>query len=298
VSPHIKLSFILGLIMVGPSLAAMSLLETGRTSSALVLLTLHAALGLALLPFLSRAILRLVVFRDLEELSDFSARLRTGGLPQPFNLPVESADEHMLIRLKRNLNWMLHLLGDREKRLLWRLEETDRLRRDMEDLSRRDPLTSLGNRRAFEDALARVEPAGPDRHLLLIDCDKFKQVNDAHGHQAGDEVLIVLARILSDSLRAGLDQAFRLGGDEFAVLLGCGEPQARDVAERIRTRFRESNGRGCTLSMGLAPLRPISGSSLAPWGGVVARADTALYDAKGAGGNRLSLRCRPQPPSP
>ncbi|MFP5240034.1 MAG: GGDEF domain-containing protein [Acidobacteriota bacterium] len=295
-SPHLKLSCILAAIMVGPSLAAMTLLEAGKASPALALLALHAALGLALLPFLAKAILRFVVYRELEELSVFSARLRRGGLPEPFALPVEAEDEHMLIRLKRNLNWMLHLLEDREKRLLWRLEETDKMRRDMEDLSRRDPLTGLGNRRAFEDALAHAGPSSlHERHLLLIDCDKFKQVNDSHGHQAGDEVLLVLAGILQDSVREGVDQAFRLGGDEFAVLLGCRELKARDVAERIRMRFRDVNGRGCTLSIGLAPLCPVNGSCGAARGGVVARADNALYDAKGSGGNRVSLRSSPQP---
>ena len=290
VSPHVKLSCILAAIMVGPSLAAMALLESGKASPALALLALHAALGIALLPYLAKAILRFVVYRELEELSVFAARLRRGGLPEPFALPVEAEDEHMLIRLKRNLNWMLHLLEDREKRLLWRLEETDKMRRDMENLSRRDPLTGLGNRRAFEDALARAgSDAFPERHLLLIDCDKFKQVNDSHGHQAGDEVLLVLAGILQDSVRQSEDQAFRLGGDEFAVLLCCRELKARDVAERIRMRFRDVNGRGSTLSLGLTTLRAFNGSGGAALKTVVAKADAALYAAKESGGDRVSL---------
>nr|WP_279355775.1 GGDEF domain-containing protein [Fundidesulfovibrio agrisoli] len=160
----------------------------------------------------------------------------------------------------------------------------------MEDLSRRDPLTGLGNRRAFEDALARTgSEAFPERHLLLIDCDKFKQVNDAHGHQAGDEVLLVLAGILQDSVREGVDQAFRLGGDEFAALLCCRELQARDVAERIRMRFRDVNGRGSTLSLGLTSVRSASEPGGAAFETVVARADAALYAAKGSGGDRVSV---------
>ncbi|MFZ5428469.1 MAG: GGDEF domain-containing protein [Thermodesulfobacteriota bacterium] len=284
-SPHVKLSMVLVPILAGPSVTALAFLETGRQGEAAALLAIHGALSIALLPFISRLALYLSVLRELKEVAAFAYRLRRGGFPAPFELPVEKEDEHILIRLKRSLNWMLHMLKDREKRLLWRLEETGQAMKDLEDLSRTDPLTGLGNRRRFDEAVAGLASKGQGGRLLLMDCDRFKQVNDAHGHQAGDEVLTLLAGIMRDSVRARSDEVFRLGGDEFAVILGCTEDQALEVAGRIRERFKRTNGRGCTLSMGLAACDAAGGA-----GGLVARADAALYDAKGAGGDTIGLR--------
>ncbi|WP_243358335.1 GGDEF domain-containing protein [Fundidesulfovibrio terrae] len=293
-SPHIKLASILSLIMVAPVIAALALLENGNRPGALALLAIHCALSIALLPFIARFCLFVCVFKDLAEVGEFAGRLRKGGFPHPFELPVEKEDEHILYKLKRNLNWMLHILKDKEKRLLWRLEETDLARRNLEDLSRTDPLTGLGNRRGFDEAVAGMSRADAGAvtlmRLLFIDCDKFKQVNDTHGHQAGDEVLRILAAIIRESVREGFDAPFRLGGDEFAVLLSCREDQAVDVAERIRERFKESNGHGSTLSLGLTSFRPVGCAGETAWEAVVARADAALYDAKGSGGDKVSLR--------
>lgn len=266
-------------------MTALALIETGRRAEAAALLAIHGALSIALLPFVSRLALYLSVFRELREVAAFAARLRRGAFPAPFELPVEKEDEHILIRLKRSLNWMLHMLKDREKRLLWRLEETGQAMKDLEDLSRTDPLTGLGNRRRFDEAVAELASRGQGGRLLLMDCDRFKQVNDAHGHQAGDEVLMLLAGIMRDSVRAGMDGVFRLGGDEFAVLLGCSQDQALEVAGRIRERFKKTNGRGCTLSMGLAACGVAGGT-----GGLAARADAALYEAKDAGGDTIRSR--------
>lgn len=294
VSPHIKLAVFLAVTVSLPILAALALLESGRTSVAVALLALHGALGLGLMPFLARFALHFCVLGELSKVDAFTSKLRGGGFPEPFSLPVEREDEHLLLRLKRNLNWMLHQLKDRENRLIWRLEETDQARRVMEDLSRTDSLTGLFNRRHFEQTLQSKAlcPLDPDKEtwLLMIDCDKFKQVNDTLGHQTGDEVLRLLARIIRESVREGCDSAFRLGGDEFAVLLPCLEVQARDVAERIRQRFKESNGQGCTLSIGLSSGMTVCGASGICWNQVIARADAAVYAAKSAGGDSVNLR--------
>ncbi len=98
----------------------------------------------------------------------------------------------------------------------------ERMRRDHARLSREvllDPLTGLGNRRAFDDWCARSrsepEPAG----LLVMDVDRFKKVNDVHGHAVGDQVLRTIGRLITEHVRAG-DLAVRLGGDEFAIVFG------------------------------------------------------------------------------
>ena len=110
------------------------------------------------------------------------------------------------------------------------------------ELSSRDPLTGLANRRHFEMMLAgevdRVARAGEPALVLLIDIDHFKKVNDAHGHPAGDEVLKHVAHTLQDCIRP-MDTVARFGGEEFAMILpNCPPSFAQAVAERIRIRVQ------------------------------------------------------------
>lgn len=108
----------------------------------------------------------------------------------------------------------------------------DRLRAAL----RRDPLTGLGNRRALFDVLERGERNGA---LLYCDLDRFKPINDAHGHAAGDQVLAQVGRRIGATVRAG-DLAVRAGGDEFVVLAyGADHAAAAALAERIRTAVAE-----------------------------------------------------------
>ncbi|WP_143162905.1 GGDEF domain-containing protein [Couchioplanes caeruleus] len=112
------------------------------------------------------------------------------------------------------------------------------LRRRLDALSRSDPLTGGLNRRGFDErlaaALAEADRTGEPVALLVLDLDRFKEVNDTYGHQAGDELLTWTARTLASQLRSR-DAVGRLGGDEFAaVLSGVGAEEAADVAERLR----------------------------------------------------------------
>ena len=149
-------------------------------------------------------------------------------------------------------------------------------------LARRDPLTGILNRRALAPALQqRVEAGGTDT-VVLFDLDRFKAVNDADGHEAGDEVLQRTAEAAASMLRDG-DQLARWGGEEFLVLLpGTDAEQARQVAERIRRSLRGDVG--VTASFGVAEHRP--GDTVARW---VSRADRAMYAAKHLGRDRVEL---------
>ncbi len=95
-----------------------------------------------------------------------------------------------------------------------------------------DPLTGLGNRRYFWDALERRSAAGGPATLVCIDLDRFKAINDVWGHDVGDALLVEVAHRLRANLRAG-DVAARLGGDEFAVLLALPPTDARTAADRL-----------------------------------------------------------------
>jgi diguanylate cyclase len=164
-------------------------------------------------------------------------------------------------------------------------------------LSSRDPLTGLANRRQFELTLAsevdRVARAGEPALVLMIDIDHFKRVNDAHGHQAGDIVLKDVALALAECIRP-MDTVARFGGEEFSMILpNCGPSFAQMVAERIRTHVgarRIAIGPGeevaVTVSIGGAFAPQWVRSSALLW---VERADQQLYRAKSEGRNRACL---------
>lgn len=165
------------------------------------------------------------------------------------------------------------------------------------ELSSRDPLTGLANRRHFELALAgeidRVARAGEPALVLMVDIDHFKKVNDAHGHPAGDQVLKVVARALADCIRP-MDTVARFGGEEFAMILpNCPPSFGHMVAERVRSKVQ---GRSVAIAPGQTVQVTVSiGGAFAPqwvrssaalW---VERADQQLYRAKAEGRNRACL---------
>ncbi len=169
------------------------------------------------------------------------------------------------------------------------------------ELSLKDPLTGLANRRHFravlEREIDRVTRSGEAALLLMLDIDHFKKVNDTHGHLAGDVVLQSVARTLSACVRP-MDTLARYGGEEFAVVLpACQAAFGRVVAERIRravanTPVRISPGAelNVTVSVGGAFAMQWIRSTTLLW---TDRADHQLYQAKSAGRNRVSIEEQP-----
>jgi diguanylate cyclase (GGDEF)-like protein len=161
-------------------------------------------------------------------------------------------------------------------------------------LSMRDPLTGLYNRRYLDETISRELPRarrqGHTIGLILVDIDHFKRLNDTHGHDAGDYVLSQMGELMRAMTR-GSDIACRLGGEEFAVVLpGAAIDVASKRAEQLRHALEALNldfegkwlGR-ITLSAGVAALQPHQQN----WAQVMRNADAALYAAKQAGRNRV-----------
>jgi len=174
------------------------------------------------------------------------------------------------------------------------LREIDALQEQLREQAIRDPLTGLYNRRyldaTLERELARARRDGQPLALILMDLDHFKRVNDTYGHQAGDEVLQQLARLLNEMARAG-DVASRHGGEEFLLLMPTMSlATARERAETLRRAFGAleipfgSLKLRATLSIGIAA-SPDHGSTAED---LFRHADRALYQAKHEGRNRVA----------
>jgi len=165
------------------------------------------------------------------------------------------------------------------------------------DMSSRDALTGLANRRSFELALGReidrVARIGEPALLLALDIDHFKLVNDTHGHASGDCVLKAVAQALLESVRP-MDLVARVGGEEFAIVMpNCPSSFGEAVAERVRRRIE-----AMPVNIGLSQQLRVSvsvGGAFAPqwvrsspqlW---IERADLQLYRAKAQGRNRVCL---------
>jgi len=166
-----------------------------------------------------------------------------------------------------------------------------KLIRKLERLSRHDDLTGLQNRRAFNERFSyEVERAHRQNYpliLALLDIDNFKEYNDKYGHQAGDEVLIELGKILIECTRDKVDMCFRLGGDEFALLLPQASPdQGTEIVQRILLSFVEKSYGKTTLSIGLIACRRNPHlDRTKDEKEMIHRADEAMYEAKNSGKN-------------
>jgi len=167
--------------------------------------------------------------------------------------------------------------------------------RELEYLSNCDPLTRLYNRRNFAEKLLeeahRAHRQGYQLFLAMLDIDRFKEYNDTHGHQAGDEVLRCAGNVLQQCIRKDVDAAFRLGGDEFALILPqIGAEQARQVSQRVQENFQNLYIDDKTgISIGLASFnRHPEQTWQEDIDDLISRADKALYQAKAEGRSRTA----------
>lgn len=178
--------------------------------------------------------------------------------------------------------------------------------RILADESQRDQLTGLHNRRHFEHWLRQSQADGRARHecdglLALMDVDRFKSINDTHGHAVGDEVLVAIAQRLSRALR-GSPMLVRWGGEEMLACLD-GRQDAHRIGQRLLRAINHdpietsSGPLAVTISIGLVhlPLRIDGASQALPIKEALVHADTALYQAKHTGRNRAVCVNAPTP---
>ena len=177
--------------------------------------------------------------------------------------------------------------------------ELQKAKEHAETLARTDFLTGMNNRRSFyhlcETSFRLARRHGQDLAVILFDIDRFKRINDAHGHAVGDEVIRTLARIVASTGRES-DVAGRVGGEEFAILLPHTDAKnARELAERLREQMEQSvvhcdrGGVKFTASFGVTQMSAGCESLEA----LVAAADGAMYEAKRRGKNCVFVATPP-----
>lgn len=196
------------------------------------------------------------------------------------------------IELSRITGVMLARVHDSEQRLARATDETDALRAKLVEArsaARRDPLTGLANRLALAEAFAALDTTAP-RCLALCDIDRFKRINDRHGHGVGDRVLGMIGKSLSESFAGHF--VSRYGGEEFAVLLTgttlaeatamLDAARAATAARRLRNRDTDAPIGEITFSAGVVALH--GGETIED---ALDRADRLLYTAKAQGRDRI-----------
>ena len=247
---------------------------------------------------LAAYMLGLTIVGSLSRLVGGARKVSVGDLD--VNLPVYGRSE---------VSYMTEVFNDMVARLRKFRDENIQINQtlreknaDLHQLSIIDGLTGLYNRTYLPEILAK-ELARSKRHkrsfsILMIDIDHFKRFNDTHGHQAGDELLVNVAKIFKNSVRAS-DFAVRYGGEEFLVLVTeARSDRAKQLAEKLRLRVEEMQlpgGQAVTISVGVASY-PNDGEDAEA---IIREADAALYRCKRRGRNRVVLaRRRTQKPEP
>ncbi|MEX0407606.1 sensor domain-containing diguanylate cyclase [Aquibium sp. LZ166] len=248
----------------------------------LIALLMLAAAGLITFLFKRSVLDRLALAETSLE------RIESGDFPPA----IKAGHRDEIGRLTHALNRMASAVRDNTNKL----EDTVRQRTEqLERMAYLDPMTGIANRRGFADAFAdehrRARAAGGAVGILLLDVDLFKSINDTRGHQAGDEVIIEVARRISAA--GGEDEiCARWGGDEFVVLVrGCSPETIAATGRRILDAVRSravslSDGAGVRITTSIGAHVADDDDTLSS---AAAKADVALYEAKRAGRNRVIL---------
>ncbi|TDP05540.1 diguanylate cyclase (GGDEF)-like protein [Roseateles asaccharophilus] len=254
-------------------------------------LSLTAGIVILLASLVAAAASRLVQRRALAPIVELGRLAEQVAAQQDYGLRAQVHRLDEVGRLAQRFNEMLARIEVAQEQINQRLRLEQQAGQQFQQLAHHDSLTQLPNRLFFQGAIremvSRAQASQGLMGLMFIDLDNFKHVNDNHGHDAGDEVLRVVARRMSAVLRRG-DLLCRLGGDEFALLLP--ELQHVAVAEQMAQRLISSVREPLVVGGVLMPVGATVGLAFFPTDaqdadGLLQAADAAMYAAKRAGKN-------------
>jgi len=243
-------------------------------------------------------LLEYLLFKNtLLKIHQFSERIKDGYYDTHFILPIQKDqdEENYLMQVLRSLESLARVVRGQNRMLVTNLNETRSEANLMKELAEKDPLTGLYNRRYFDRVFkAEAENAGRSGQILtliLVDCDKFKQVNDTHGHDTGDRVLKQLALVMQEVIRNGRDIPFRFGGDEFGIILPQADASAaRRVASRLEETYLASERYGTTLSISAVSADINDKDTVSEQiRKIIKTADNGIYDVKRRGGHGMQF---------
>ncbi len=168
--------------------------------------------------------------------------------------------------------------------------------RELERNSNLDPLTKVFNKGALDKYLEKICNKGyikHELHLLILDVDDFKQINDLHGHIAGDKVLMYLTKLLRNTLRDG-DKLFRFGGEEFVIILNrVEEKSCLEITQHILNLVRSNRliykGKSLSVTISIGATSYHEGDTPTT---LIERADRALYVSKNSGKNQMNVEMK------
>lgn len=212
------------------------------------------------------------------------------SLRQQFLQSTASIDPELLLKRNREMEAFLNETKARAEREMAAVQQALEVQQnELADSIRQahtDALTGLLNRRAYDEKLAhafgrvmrqKTEPLS----LILFDLDFFKEINDTHGHQFGDEYLKKMAKAITANIRREVDYAFRFGGDEFAAIIHADKQVAHNKAQQILAAMDNK------VSIGIASISPQE-NFVGNLEAFIHRADDALYHAKKTGRGRIA----------
>ena len=279
-------------VLADEELAQVATLREQANSTArltVVLLIVSGVIGVGLV-VVGGLLLARSIIKPLDALEDTARRASAGDLSA--RAPTTGPDE--FAHLGSVLNDMMDAVEQKTEKLRHANEELQNRHRQLTDARSQaatDPLTGLGNHRSFhkrlQEHVAAAGQSGSSLGMILLDLDNFKDVNDSRGHQAGDQVLRDVAKVLEGV--AEKKNCYRYGGDELAILLpGADRSTAAEFGTRVRAAVEDmpvDGGLGVTASVGVAVF-PESGATAKE---IVYRADMAMYNAKATGKNRVNV---------
>jgi len=255
-----KIAFTYFILAIVPISTVIYLYESNIVKPGQHALTALVLLMIIVLPNVSKLIEYLLIGKSLRQASEFCKNIRKGNYMAYFALPNQSEDENAFIDFLRNLKLVGNHIRGQNRMLMKMLNESKDKAQKMQDLAIKDGLTGLYNRRYFDACLLkeaeRLAPQGEFISLIMLDCDKFKKVNDQFGHASGDQVLRTLAEIMLTIVRADKDTAFRFGGDEFGIIMpGADLKAAVKAASRLKGHYQKKKNYGTSLSISVVSMR-------------------------------------------